>query len=170
MVEGSPPARKHKPMMIVDDEREIGEAFAEMFEPNFEKVVVCSSAEEAIAAIGGTVFSIILCDLNLPGLSGDQMVMSLRSSGNLTPIMFMTGDATMSCLRMALKLGVSDVIEKPFDPDAVLLKIDRILEIEKCRQKLYADIERGVLNEQEIQKEKQHLGLLLVANKEGSPS
>jgi DNA-binding NtrC family response regulator len=156
--------RKYGPVLIVDDEKEIGEILGEMFEPNFEKVILCTNAQEAIGATKATQFSMIVCDINMPGLSGEQMVRQLRASGDLTPVIFVTCAATTSCFRRALNLGVSDVFEKPFDADHILSSVDRILEIEKRRQKLYMDIGQNILTPEEIKKEKKILGLLLVVN------
>jgi DNA-binding NtrC family response regulator len=156
--------RKYGPVLVVDDEKEIGEILGEIFEPSFERVIICTSAQEAIGATKAIQFSMIVCDINMPGLSGEQMVRQLRAAGDLTPVIFVTGAATTKCLRTALNLGVSDVFEKPFDSEQILASVDRILEIEKRRQKLYGDIRQNILSPEEIQKERKLLGLLLVVN------
>lgn len=158
------PIRKYGPILIVDDEKEIGEILGEIFEPHFERIVVCTNAQEAIGATKVAQFSVIICDINMPGISGEQMVRQLRAAGDLTPVIFVTGAATAKCLRKAINLGVSDVFEKPFDAAHLIGSIDRVLEIEKRRQKLYIEIGKGILTEEEIQKEKKLLGLLLVVN------
>ena len=151
--------RKYGNLLLVDDEAEIVEILAECFQPHFEKVITCTSAQEALGVIKSIELSAIIMDVNMPEISGDQMVRKIRAQGNLTPIAFLTGFASKELVLSAMRLGVADVFEKPFESQFLIESLDRVLEIEKRRQSLYAQRDLS-----KIQNEKKLLGLLQVVN------
>jgi two-component system nitrogen regulation response regulator NtrX len=154
--------RKYGKLLIIDDEQEIGKVLCEIFENMFEKVIFCDNATEALGVTKATELSAILSDLSMPGLPGDELVRKLRANGNLTPIMLLTGHASKEAILTALRLGVSDVFEKPFDNDFLIASVDRVLEIEKRKRNIFSQLNSKKPNE--LEKEFKMLGLLQVVN------
>ena len=95
----------------------------------------------------------------MPGLPGDQFVRKLRASGDLTPVVFLTANATKELILTALRLGVSDVFEKPFDSDFLVNSLDRVLEIERRRLSIATNKSKENQNS-----EKKMLGILQVVS------
>lgn len=149
--------RKYGNLLIIDDELDLGEILVDVFQPHFEKVIYCSDSTEAIGVTKSIELSAIITDVNMPNLPGDQFVRKIRSAGDLTPIVFLTGEASKELVLTALRLGVSDVFEKPFDGNFLVHRLDRILEIEKRKRNLFSQTDK-----EKASNEKKLLGLLHV--------
>lgn len=91
-------------------------------------VLQCSSGQEAIAAAAGFDPDLILLDVMMPGMSGEETLHTLREIDGFEnkPFVFMTARASEESVVSLLKHEVVDVLIKPFDP--VTLP-DRIREI-----------------------------------------
>lgn len=156
--------KRQKSILIVDDEPVLCSILKDLLDPLYEEVIFCTSALEAQELVKERPFSLILSDIMMPGMPGDEFVTLLRSVGRIEPIIFVTGYATREVLFNAIRLGVSDVIEKPFDDSVLLQSIDRTLEIDKRWMALYENIFSDEYSETRQESQKRMIGLLHVAN------
>ena len=62
----------------------------------------------------------IITDIRMPGMNGLEMVQELKRSGVPHPVIVLTGHADVSLAVQAMKAGVVDFLEKPFDDEALL--------------------------------------------------
>jgi len=69
----------------------------------------------------------ILTDVRMPGMSGLELVRELKRRGSALPIVVMTGHADVPMAIEAMKAGVVDFIEKPFDDDVLLAALTSAL-------------------------------------------
>ena len=146
-------------LLVIDDEEAIGEFIADIFSTQFEKVICCHDGKEGVIAAQNNELSAIITDISMPGMPGDQLVRKIRATGDLTPIIFLTGHATKEVVLSALRLGVANVFEKPFEKEFLVSSVNRVLEIEKRKRKIYS-LEDPV----KIAQERKLLGLLHVVN------
>jgi DNA-binding NtrC family response regulator len=153
--------RKYGKLLLVEDDKELAPILANALAPNFENVLYTSNGAEAMELIEQHTFSVILTDYNMPKMSGDQLLRKMRSQGDLTPVIFLTGGATIELCLSALRLGVGDVLEKPVSPEELLVSIDRVLEIEKRKQIFYSSVGFSIEQKEKAQK---MIGLLHVVN------
>ncbi len=151
-------------LIIIDDEVELGEMLKSMFEEKFATVVHFSDPETGLAEVLKDNSSLIISDLKMPRLSGDQLVQKIRSQGILTPIIFLSGYVSKEVYAMALRLGVSDVFDKPFNFDYMSESIEKILEIEKRKKEYFVHASDPNYPKEKLEKEKKLLGLLHVVN------
>lgn len=158
--------KRQKSILLIDDDPSVGDILTEILSESYSEVVFISSPQQAKELIKQRAFSMIVSDVNMPELMGDQLVRYVRSFGRLEPIIFITGHATRDVLISALRLGVSDVIEKPIDPQFLLDSVTRIFEMEKRRHQIYAATalpESGELTDQDhVKRQKKIVGLLQV--------
>lgn len=155
--------KTEKSILILDDEPDLCEYMKSVLEPNYAEIVCCSSPVEAIDIVKQRSFSIILSDIMMPGLPGHEFVMLLRSIGRIEPVIFVTGNASKEVLLSAVRLGVADVIEKPFEEQSLLNSVARTLEIDRRRLSLF----EALFREQDPSKHEGHkkfIGLLQLAN------
>jgi len=70
---------------------------------------------------------LILCDWNMPNMTGIEFVKSLRSSGNNTPIVMITTEGSDAKMEEAKSCGANGYLTKPFTPDQLKTKLGNFL-------------------------------------------
>lgn len=118
-----------KRVMHVDDDSDIqGIAMLALREIGGLEVVQYSSGIEAIEAVVGCCPDVILLDVMMPGLSGEETFKEIRGMLNLAtpPTIFMTAKSSQETVTRLLALGAAGVIVKPFNP---ILLAEEICEI-----------------------------------------
>ncbi|HEY8573501.1 response regulator [Phenylobacterium sp.] len=83
------------------------------------------SGEEALAAVTVSAFDLILMDMRMPGLSGEDTARALRARGVATPIVALTANAFEDDRRACLTAGMDDFLVKPLLPDALRAMLTR---------------------------------------------
>lgn len=81
--------------------------------------------EEALAACEVGRFNLILMDMRMPGLSGEETARRLRASGLKTPIVALTANAFEDDRHACLAAGMDDFLVKPLSPDALRAALAR---------------------------------------------
>lgn len=157
-------SKRKKSIMIIDDEVGIGESLMEHLSEHYERVEYFFDPTEAQKALVDRDFSLILSDINMPKLLGPDLIRFVRAQGILAPVIFLTGFANKENILSAIRLGVSDVLEKPFDMDELFKSIDRVFEIEKRKIQLILDNYASENPTGDLKKQKKMLGLLQVVN------
>lgn len=107
---------------VVDDDAALRDSLAFLISTNdLEPRLYASPLELLEAARREPLSGCILTDVRMPEMSGIDLARRLRASGATTPIVVMTGHADLALAVEAMRAGVQDFIEKPFD-DAVLIE------------------------------------------------
>jgi DNA-binding NarL/FixJ family response regulator len=92
-------------------------------------VVEAATGEEALELADRVAPGLAVLDICLPGISGYQVCRVLRERfGGGLPIIFVSGVRTESFDRVAgLLVGADDYLEKPFAPDELLIRVERLV-------------------------------------------
>jgi putative two-component system response regulator len=115
-------------ILIVDDERIIGEILQEFLKSLGARCTCTSSAIEAAEWITKTEFDTILSDVYMPDLTGHDLLNLVLQNNPDTPFILMTGHPTIDNTLDALRLGAYDYLIKPFNLDMVRLTLQRALQ------------------------------------------
>lgn len=105
---------------IVDDDEEIRESLSVMLESGGFAVNCFASAEAFRSTTGKSIPDLLLTDLHMPGMSGLELARALRAEDAVLPVILLTAYATPAVRNLAKKCGVIAVVEKPFQPAALL--------------------------------------------------
>ncbi|HYM81481.1 MAG TPA: ATP-binding protein [Candidatus Limnocylindria bacterium] len=116
-----PPAR----VLVVDDEPSVVDVFREFLTSQGYDLSVATSGEEAVALIPDVRPDLILTDVNLPGLSGLEVMRFAKQADPDACVIVVTGYATASTAIEALRQGAYDYVKKPFDLDEVHRSAER---------------------------------------------
>jgi DNA-binding NtrC family response regulator len=123
----SPSSLKSVHILIVDDELLIRDTLAEYLTQEGFLVTTCASGEEALALAAEQPFDVVLCDVQLPGIDGIEVLERLLKISPQTFVMLITAYATVENAIEAFHRGVHDYLMKPILLDEVLNKIRRLL-------------------------------------------
>jgi len=75
----------------------------------------CSSGEEAVGVLQNEPIELLITDIRMPGMDGTQLVEKARELNPAIGVVFMTGYASLTSAKDAIKQGALDYIMKPFE-------------------------------------------------------
>jgi PAS domain S-box-containing protein len=115
-VASAPSALRGHSVLVVDDEESIRELLESGLSARGLQVECVPSSEEALARLSARSYDAILCDFNLPGLSGEQLFDQLRARADSTAprFLFMTGDFLDASDLKAFERKGARIVQKPF--------------------------------------------------------
>jgi two-component system, NtrC family, response regulator AtoC len=114
-------------LLVVDDDRAMREMLTSLFKERGLAVEEAPSAGAALARAAEQDFDVVLSDVRMPGLSGVELVGQLRKLRPGTPVVLMTAFGSIDSAVEAMRTGAFDYLTKPFEPDAVILAVERAL-------------------------------------------
>ncbi len=125
---------------VVDDDEAVRDSLAFLLETAGASVRTYDSAlrflEQAAPQFGGC----IITDIRMPEMSGLELVRHLRGRGDSTPVIVITGHGDVPLAVEAMREGVVDFIEKPFNEQVILAAVRRALDL--VRDQAERDAER----------------------------
>ena len=123
-------------ILIVDDEKGIREIFSLLLKERGHTVREASSGEEALTIIPLFSPDLLLLDMNLPGISGIDLLERVKREFPKTSVIIMTAFGSIRSAVEATRLGAYDYLEKPVDNDELLLLIARALEVKELNRRV----------------------------------
>jgi DNA-binding response OmpR family regulator len=111
-------------VLLVDDEREFAGALAERLQLRGYAARAAYSAAEARAAAAGADFDVVLRDLNLPGVRGVELLLTLRQALPRAEIILLSGHLDLAEKIEGLRLDAFDTLLKPVELAELTAKID----------------------------------------------
>jgi DNA-binding NtrC family response regulator len=118
-------------ILVVDDERNIRNNLSMVLEAGGYKVDKASNGDDALLRVKEGLYDIAFVDIQMPKMDGLELLRYLRGLRPKMPVVMLTAYGTVGRAVEAMKLGAVDFMEKPFDPKAVLLLCEEILQREK---------------------------------------
>src|SRR5919202_2478392 len=117
------------PILVVDDDPTFRELVSTLLDRVGPRIVEAASGEEALEAARSERPSLVLLDVDVPGVSGYEVCRELREAyGHDLPIVFVSGMRTERLDRVGgLLLGADDYVVKPFAADELLARVRRNL-------------------------------------------
>ncbi|WP_028694542.1 sigma-54-dependent transcriptional regulator [Pseudomonas cremoricolorata] len=107
-------------VLLVEDDRNLRQALADTLEVGGFAWHAVGSAEEALQAVSQHAFSLVVSDVNMPGMDGHQLLAELRQRQPQLPVLLMTAHAAVERAVQAMRQGAVDYLVKPFEPRALL--------------------------------------------------
>ncbi|GAA4013524.1 response regulator FixJ [Sphingomonas swuensis] len=112
---------------VIDDDQGARESLEFLLDCNGVRVRSFSSADAFLRASPPLGGACIITDVRMPGTSGLELAEELKRRGATAPVVMITGHADVPLAVQAMKAGVSDFIEKPFDDELLLSAIRKAL-------------------------------------------
>jgi two-component system, NtrC family, nitrogen regulation response regulator NtrX len=121
-------------VLIVDDDASTLASISRTFRLAGHEPVVCDNAARAIALLQQERFDIVFSDVVMPGKDGLSMLADLRELGVMTPIIMVSGQATVDMAVRATRLGALDFLEKPISAEKLLLTVENALKLVRLEE------------------------------------
>jgi PAS domain S-box-containing protein len=115
-------------ILVVDDEKIMREGAERILTKEGWKATIAENGERGLELIKDGKFRILLLDLMMPGISGMDVLKTVRESQPELLVIVITGYATIENAVEAMKRGAYDFIPKPFTPDQLRIVVRRALE------------------------------------------
>jgi len=114
-------------ILVVDDERSITEVLKSYLEREAYFVITAYDGPEALRLAREEKPDLIILDLMLPGLSGEEVLHQLRQDASRVAVIMLTAKAALEEKVYGLSLGADDYVVKPFSPQEVVARVKSML-------------------------------------------
>jgi two-component system response regulator MprA len=114
-------------VLVVDDDFAIRESLDRSLRANGYDVELANDGTEALRAIGGAPFDVVVLDVLMPGRDGIDVCRTLRAAGNRVPILILTARDTVSDRVAGLEAGADDYLVKPFALEELIARLRALL-------------------------------------------
>jgi signal transduction histidine kinase len=113
-------------IVYIDDEEALREVTAEILATAGHETVLAASGREGIEAVRRERPDIVLCDVNMPGMGGYEVLQAIRADPRLssTPFLFLTSLGAPDNVRAGMVSGADDYLMKPIASEALLAAVE----------------------------------------------
>ncbi len=120
-------------ILVVDDEEEIRRQLSFVLEDEGYEVKTASGGSEALAYLMDQQFDVVITDLRMPAPDGMEILRKTKDSYPETAVVMITGQGSEEKAVEAMKLGADDYFPKPFDPEEMLIKLAKVIELQRLK-------------------------------------
>ena len=118
---------ENRNILIVDDEEPIRRLLGYLLEPHGYKVALAGEAREARQRMESGSYALVLCDVNMPGESGMDLIRHILTQYPSTAVIMITGLDSPVLANAALDMGAFGYVIKPFEANEVLINVANAL-------------------------------------------
>lgn len=137
-------------ILIIDDSARVAEFLTDVLAPLGYSLLTAVNGRDGLSKVSSGNPDLIMLDLNLPDMSGLQVLEALRQFEYQPPVIMMTSYGSESVVVQALRLGVRDYLTKPFAMDELLAAVGRALEEGRLRREREHLIQKLSKTNQEV--------------------
>ena len=115
-------------ILIVDDEPKKCRSLTAILRNYGYQAAYATSGDSVLENVGRRNIDLILSDIHMPGLDGFELLEKILTKMPGTPVIMMTGDASVDSAVKALRNGAYDYLKKPFEPEELLKTVENALQ------------------------------------------
>src|SRR5579862_5632166 len=116
-------------LLLIDDDPNTLASLSRAFRLAGYEATVCDNAARALELIRAERFDMIFSDVVMPGKDGISLLEDLKATGVTTPVVMISGQASVELAVRATRLGAVDFLEKPLSTEKLLLTIENVLRL-----------------------------------------
>jgi two-component system copper resistance phosphate regulon response regulator CusR len=113
-------------ILVVEDDPTVGPYVKRGLEEHQNHVDLVDDGLEALRLASGGLYDLVVLDLRLPGMTGLEIVRTLRDRGITTPILILTAQDAVDFKVQTLRAGADDYVTKPFAFEELLARVEAI--------------------------------------------
>ena len=113
-------------VLVVEDDRSVGQYVKRGLEEQRIQADLVTDGMEALERASQAEYDVVVLDLRLPSLSGQEILRTLRDRGIDTPILVLTAQDAVESKVQALRTGADDYVTKPFAFEELLARVEAL--------------------------------------------
>jgi len=121
-------------VFVVDDDSAIRQSLQWLIESTGRKVVTFASAQQFLDSVPPVQPGCLVLDINMPGITGLELQEQLTAQNLRIPVIVISGHADVASAVRAMKAGAVEFLEKPFDDDILLQRIEQAIALDARRR------------------------------------
>jgi two-component system copper resistance phosphate regulon response regulator CusR len=114
-------------VLVVEDDRTVGQFVQRGLEEQRYNVDLVSEGQAGLERASSAEYDVIVLDLRLPGLSGVDVLRTMRDRGITTPVLVLTAQDAVESKVQALRTGADDYVTKPFAFEELLARVEALV-------------------------------------------
>jgi DNA-binding response OmpR family regulator len=114
-------------ILIVDDEDPLRLSLSLILKKENYRVETAANAEAALERLQSHEYNLMFLDLNMPGMSGIDLLLKIHKQFPHMPVLILTAHAALESAIQAVRLGARDYLVKPVEPVEILTRVSEIL-------------------------------------------
>ncbi len=118
-------------ILTIDDSKTIRMIIQRAFKEYDCTVLEAANGDEGLKAAAEHKPDLVILDITMPQMDGIQMLTQLRERGDQTPVVMLTAEGGASSVQRAQGLGIADYIAKPFQNEALVEKVAKVIPLAK---------------------------------------
>lgn len=125
------------PILIIDDEAEILYIYRDLLNlEGFTNLILCQDAQQALTILNNNQISVILLDLIMPQISGDDLLSIIKEDHPQIPVIVVTAMDKINTAVFCMKEGAFDYFTKPIDENRLITGIRNALRVNELEQEV----------------------------------
>jgi two-component system copper resistance phosphate regulon response regulator CusR len=113
-------------VLVIEDDRTVGQYVKRGLEEHRIQADLVDDGMEGLRLASGGLYDLIVLDLRLPGMTGLEVLRTLRDRGVTTPVLVLTAQDAVDFKVQALRMGADDYVTKPFAFEELLARVEAL--------------------------------------------
>jgi len=113
-------------ILVIEDDRTVGQYVKRGLEEHGYHADLVDDGMEGLRLASGGSYELLVLDLRLPGMTGLEVLRTLRDRGNTVPILVLTAQDALDFKVTALRSGADDYVTKPFAFEELLARVEAL--------------------------------------------
>ncbi len=113
-------------ILVIEDDRTVGDYVKRGLEEHGYHADLVNDGMEALRLASGGLYDLLVLDLRLPGMSGLEVLRTLRDRGNTVPVLVLTAQDALDFKVTVLRAGADDYVTKPFAFEELLARVEAL--------------------------------------------
>ena len=114
-------------ILIAEDDSKIRQLFSRVLIKNGYSVKGVSNGQEALEALDAEYYDLIISDVMMPVMDGNEMVRTIRDCGSSIPVLMVTAKAEFHDMRLGFLSGTDDYMVKPINVNEMVIRVGALL-------------------------------------------
>lgn len=132
-------------ILLLEDDVTLGDTLKELLEDEGYEITLVRDGQKALDNSYDLKFDLYIFDINVPQMSGLELLKSLRDADDATPAIFISALVDMNSLSKGFEVGADDYIKKPFFPEELLIRVNARF-MQKTKKIIYKNLEYDFAN------------------------